>query len=76
MKNLLFALIVANILYFLWGMYTEKTPEPGVDIVAEAELGPPLELRTGDADLATGSVGAVLGSGDARTVQTAGIFTR
>ena len=63
MKNILLALIVANILYFMWGMFTEKPPEPGVAIVDEADLGPPLEVTTGDSETVE-SVGAVLGSGE------------
>ena len=62
MKNLLLLLIVANILYFLWGMYPKNDPQPGVAVVEESDLGPPLEVTTTQEDIA--SVGAVLGSGD------------
>lgn len=61
MKNLLLLLLLANILYFVWGLATESPPEPGVAIVDESSLGPPLEL-TATPDAAT-SVGAMLGSG-------------
>ena len=64
MKNLLLLLILANILYFLWGMVREQELQPGVAIVEEDDLGPPLEGfadRNGDT---IASVGAVLGSGD------------
>ncbi len=64
MKNLLLLLILANILYFLWGMVREDELQPGVAIVEEDDLGPALEVfadRDGDT---IASVGAVLGSGD------------
>lgn len=64
MKNLLLLLILANILYFLWGMFGSEEPTPGVAVVDESELGPPLQVTTQqDADVVT-SVGAVLGSGE------------
>jgi hypothetical protein len=44
MRNLLLLLLLANILYFFWGMVTDEPPETGVVIVDEAKLGPPLEL--------------------------------
>jgi hypothetical protein len=51
MRNLLLLLLLANILYFIWGLVTEEPPETGVVIVDESELGPPLEL--GDPAAAT-----------------------
>lgn len=63
MRNILLALVLANILYFLWGRFVEEPPEYGVAVVKETDLGPPLQLsKTGVAQAAT-SVGAVLGSG-------------
>lgn len=62
MKNLLLLLIVANILYFLWGMYPRDELQPGVAVVEESDLGPPLDVTTSQDNIA--SVGAVLGSGD------------
>ena len=62
MRNILLALLLANILYFMWGMYVQDQEEFGVAVVDESELGPPLELGEGEAEAAT-SVGAVLGSG-------------
>lgn len=62
MRNILLALLLANILYFLWGLYVEDQEEYGVAVVSESELGPPLELTDALAEAAT-SVGAVLGSG-------------
>jgi hypothetical protein len=63
MRNLLLLLLLANILYFVWGTFVSNNGEPGVAVVTEAELGPPLAVSTGhDANMAA-SVGAVLGSG-------------
>ena len=44
MKNLLLLLILANILYYLWGRFVEEPRESGVVVVREAELGPRLEV--------------------------------
>jgi hypothetical protein len=63
MKNLLLLLLLANILYLVWGMFGGTSPEPGVVIVSEADLGPPLAIaKSRDAETAT-NVGIVLGSG-------------
>jgi hypothetical protein len=63
MKNLLLLLLLANILYFVWGLFVDKPVETGVAVVSESDLGPPLEIsRTKVAEAAT-SVGAVLGAG-------------
>lgn len=65
MKNILLALLLANILYFMWGMFTQEESQPGVAIIAESDLGPPLEdVTTGRDSDAFASVGAVLGSGE------------
>ena len=64
MRNLLLLLILANILYFMWGMFTEEDPVPGVAVVDESELGPPLDVRAGRDSAGIASVGAVLGSGE------------
>jgi len=63
MKNILLALLVANILYFVWGMLEDEESQPGVDIVEESELGPPLNVTANQDSDAVASVGAVLGSG-------------
>jgi hypothetical protein len=64
MRNLLLLLLLANILYFIWGMLSDNSREPGVAIVRESSLGPPLEATASrDAETAA-SVGAVLGSGE------------
>ncbi|HZW59308.1 MAG TPA: SPOR domain-containing protein [Woeseiaceae bacterium] len=44
MRNLLLLLILANVLYFLWERVTEEGEEPGIAVVREDDLGPPLEL--------------------------------
>lgn len=59
MRNLLLLLLLANILYFIWGLVMDKPPEAGVVIVNESELGPPLEVS--DAEVTT-SVNALPGS--------------
>lgn len=64
MKNLLLLLLLANILYFVWGMFADDTLEPGIAVVSESELGPPLEVTTNRDAQAAASVGAVLGSGE------------
>ena len=64
MKNLLLLLILANILYFMWGLFAAEDPQPGVAVVAESDLGPPLDVTTGQAGDTVASVGAVLGSGE------------
>jgi hypothetical protein len=33
MKNLLLLLVLANILYFMWGMFASGDPQPGIAIV-------------------------------------------
>ena len=64
MKNLLLLLILANVLYFMWGMFTTEDPQPGVAVVEESDLGPPLEVTAGQDSASIASVGAVLGSGE------------
>lgn len=64
MKNLLLLLLLANILYFVWGMVAEDAAEPGIAIVNESELGPPLDVSANRDAEAAASVGAVLGSGE------------
>lgn len=64
MRNLLLILLLANILYFVWGMFSGKDTEPGVAVVSEAELGPPMEVIVNTDEEMAASVGAVLGSGE------------
>ena len=62
MRNLLLALVLANVLYFLWGMFKPAEPQFGVAVVKEEDLGPPMDVSSNIAE-ASSSVGAVLGSG-------------
>ena len=64
MKNLLLLLLLANILYFLWGTFGDNASEPGIAVVSESELGPPLDVTANTNAEAAASVGAVLGSGE------------
>ncbi len=64
MKNLLLILLLANILYFVWVMFADNGSEPGIAIVSEADLGPPLDVTANRDAEAAASVGAVLGSGE------------
>ena len=64
MRNLLLLLLLANILYFMWGMLSDDETEPGVEIVDERNLGPPLSVSANRDTQAAASVGAVLGSGE------------
>lgn len=64
MKNLLLLLILANVLYFLWGLFVTPDHVPGVAVINESELGPALTATaTRDGD-SVASVGAMLGSGE------------
>jgi hypothetical protein len=63
MKNLLLLLALANVLYFLWGMYQQEPDSPGVVIIDEHELGPPLEVAANPEKESVTSVGAILGAG-------------
>jgi hypothetical protein len=63
MKNLVLLLLLANILYFLWGMFSIPTPEPGVEIVTESTLGPSMAVTANREADAVASVGEILGSG-------------
>ncbi len=63
MKNLLLLLLLANILYFIWGLFVDKPVETGVSVVNEADMGPALEISNTKIAEAATSVGAVLGAG-------------
>ena len=69
MKNLLLLLVLANILYLMWGVFGRDTYEPGVAIVEEANLGPPLLVAANRGVEGPASVGAVLGSGKPSALQ-------
>jgi len=64
MKNLLLILLLANILYFVWGMFVEETSQPGIAVVEESDLGPPLAVTAARDSETVASVGAILGSGE------------
>ena len=63
MKNLLLLLVLANVLYFLWGMYQEEPPTPGSAIVDETDFGPRIEVAAVPDAETVASVGAILGAG-------------
>ncbi len=56
-------LVLANVLYFLWDRYGIEPDQPGVAVVDESQLGPPLVVSSTTVARAATSVGAVLGSG-------------
>jgi hypothetical protein len=64
MKNILLMLLLANILYLMWGLFTEEESQPGVAFVEESDLGPSLDITIGRDSDTVASVGAVLGSGE------------
>ena len=64
MKNLLLLLVLANVLYLMWGMFTTEDPQPGIAVVNESDLGPPLQVSMDLGIESVASVGAVLGSGE------------
>lgn len=49
MRNLLLLLLLANILFFIWGKTTEGSPDTGDAVIDVSELGPPLPLANGRA---------------------------
>ena len=63
MKNLLLLLLLANFLYFLWGLYSQDEPQAGVAIIREADLGPLMDVTASRDRDDVASVGAVLGFG-------------
>ncbi len=63
MRNLLFVLVLANILYYMWDRFVEEPDQLGIVVVNESELGPPLNVSSMVVAEAAASVGAVLGSG-------------
>lgn len=64
MKNLLLLLLLANILYIMWGRFATQDLQPGVAVLSESDLGPPLDVKFAADDEEITSVGAILGSGD------------
>ena len=64
MKNLFLLMVLANVLYFMWGMFATDDPQPGVAVVDESDLGPPLQVSVGQGSDTVTSAGAVLGMGE------------
>ena len=64
MKNILLMLLLANILYWMWGLVPNEEAQPGVAFVDESDMGPLLDVTTGRDSDTVASVGAVLGSGE------------
>ena len=64
MKNIFLAFLLANILYFMWGLLAGDKTEPGEALFDESDLGPPLAVTAGHDNDAITSVGALLGSGE------------
>ena len=67
MRNLLLLLLLANLLYFFWGLFRNEPPEFGVATVDESELGPPLDVSRTPLASASTSVGAVRATRTRRT---------
>ncbi len=44
MKNLLLLLLLANVLYFIWGRTEHRSPQAGAAVLKVSEIGPPLAL--------------------------------
>jgi hypothetical protein len=63
MRNVLLLLLLANILYFIWGLFVDEPIDTGVSVVDESDLGPPLYISNTKIAEAAVSVGAVLGAG-------------
>ena len=61
MKNLLLILLLANVLYFLWGLKSDSDRERGVALVDESDLGPSLSLARRPDAASTGGAGAMAG---------------
>ena len=64
MKNLLLILLLANILYLLWGVFHSQGDKPGIEIVNENDLGPTLSVAEQRQSESPESTGAVLGSAE------------
>jgi hypothetical protein len=44
MRNLLLTLLLANVLYFMWGRFVAPESDTGIALVEETDMGPPLQL--------------------------------
>lgn len=64
MRNLLYLVVLANILYFVWQKSDSASPEAGVVVVQKSELGPMLAATAVNKVEPAASVGAMLGAGE------------
>ena len=44
MRNLLLLLLLANVLYYMWGSLVAEPNDNGIVLISESDLGPPLQL--------------------------------
>lgn len=65
MRNLLFLLLLANVLFFLHEQFVATPDETGIAIVNESDLGPTLQLADADEPAAAGESGPRTGGGTA-----------
>ena len=75
MKNLVLLLLLANILYFVWGKLSVTPHEPGVEIVTESALGPGMAVTANRGVDAVASVGEILGSGSPSELAACLLYT-
>lgn len=64
MKNVLLLLLLANILYFLWGTFHQQGDLPGVEIINPEDLGPTLTLTHAPDVRRSTDTGDVFDAGD------------
>ncbi len=69
MRNLLLILLLANVLYFLWGLFKERGEAPGVAVIDQAALGPSLAVSEAPAADAAVADAAVVDGVDVMTAE-------
>ena len=74
MRNILLALLLANILYFMYDRFVEDPPELGIAVVDESSLGP--ELRLSDSSAPVESEGEVVEGETPEPVELAAMVGR
>ncbi len=74
MRNILLALLLANILYFMYDRFVEDPPELGIAVVDESSLGP--ELRLSDSASPAEVDGELTDGGNAELVELAAMVGR
>ena len=62
MRNILLALLLANILYFMWGSFVEPDEDNGIAVVSRTDLGPQLKISTPLVESAKEGLEALLSS--------------